>query len=288
MAKTATKRKLRTSHISSVISISLVLFMLGLMGLLILNATQLSNYVKENIGISITLEDHIKEVEIRKLQKTLDASEFVKSTKFVDKETAARMLQEKLGEDFISFLGYNPLKSEIDVKLYARYANPDSIAKIEKSFTKHKQVQEVYYQESLIHLVNKNVRRISLILFGFSAVLLIISFTLINNTIRLAIYAQRFIINTMQLVGATRSFIRKPFVNKSFLHGFMGALIANAMLLGVIYFSQKELKQVISFNNPEILGMLFLFIILTGLFISWISTLFAVNKYLRIESNALY
>jgi cell division transport system permease protein len=283
-----TKRRLRSSYITSVISISLVLFMLGLMGLLILNANQLSNYVKENIGVSIILKDNVKEVEIRKLQKTLDATNFVKATEFVDKETAAKELQKELGEDFISFLGYNPLKATIDVKLYAEYANPDSIAVIEKDFTRYSQIQEVYYQKSLVHLVNDNVKRISIILLGFSALLFIISFTLINNTIRLSIYSQRFIINTMQLVGATRSFIRKPFMGKGFLHGFLGALIANAMLSGVIYFSQKELRQVISFDHAELVGVLFLLIIVMGLFITWISTLFAVNKYLRLESRSLY
>lgn len=283
-----TKRKLRSSYITSIISISLVLFMLGLMGLLILNANQLSNYVKENIGLSIILKENIKEVEIRKLQKTLDATNYVKATNFVDKETAAKQLQEELGEDFISFLGYNPLQATIDVKVFAQYANPDSIAMIEKDFIKYSQVQEIYYQKSLVHLVNDNVKRISLILFGFSAILFIISFTLINNTIRLSIYSQRLLINTMQLVGATRGFIRKPFMNKGILHGFLGALIANAMLSGVIYLSQKELRQVISFNNTELVGVLFLLIIITGLFITWISTFLAVNKYLRLESRAIY
>jgi cell division transport system permease protein len=283
-----TKRKLRSSYITSIISISLVLFMLGLMGLLILNANQLSNYVKENIGLSIILKENIKEVEIRKLQKTLDATNYVKATNFVDKETAAKQLQEELGEDFISFLGYNPLQATIDVKVFAQYANPDSIAMIEKDFIKYSQVQEIYYQKSLVHLVNDNVKRISLILFGFSAILFIISFTLINNTIRLSIYSQRLLINTMQLVGATRGFIRKPFMNKGILHGFLGALIANAMLSGVIYLSQKELRQVISFNNTELVGILFLLIIITGLFITWISTFLAVNKYLRLESRSIY
>jgi cell division transport system permease protein len=283
-----TKRRLRSSYITTTISISLVLFMLGLTGLLILNANQISNYVKENIGVSVILNDNVKEVEIRRLQKTLDASSYVKATKFVDKETAAKEFQEQLGEDFIAFIGHNPLKATIDVKLYANYANQDSIAKIEKDLLKHSQVLEVDYQKSLVHLVNENVRKISLIILGFTALLFIISFTLINNTIRLSIYSQRFIINTMQLVGATRSFIRKPFMGKSFLHGILGALIANVMLAGVIYLSQKELSQVITFENVEMIGILFLIIVGIGVFITWISTLLAVNKYLRLESRSLY
>lgn len=283
-----TKRRLRSSYITTTISISLVLFMLGLTGLLILNANQISNYVKENIGVSVILNDNVKEVEIRRLQKTLDASSYVKATKFVDKETAAKEFQEQLGEDFIAFIGHNPLKATIDVKLYANYANQDSIAKIEKDLLKHSQVLEVDYQKSLVHLVNENVRKISLIILGFTALLFIISFTLINNTIRLSIYSQRFIINTMQLVGATRSFIRKPFMGKSFLHGILGALIANVMLAGVIYLSQKELSQVITFENVEMIGILFFIIVGIGVFITWISTLLAVNKYLRLESRSLY
>ncbi|GAB7088956.1 cell division protein FtsX [Marinifilum fragile] len=282
------KRRLRSSYITSVISISLVLFMLGLTGLLILNANQLSNYVKENIGISIILKDNAKEVDIRRLQKNLDATEFVKSTEFVDKETAAKELQEELGEDFISFLGYNPLQATIDVKLYAEYANPDSIAVIEKDFTRYSQVQEVYYQKNVVHLVNDNVKFISFFLLGCSVVLFIISFTLINNTIRLSIYSQRLIINTMQLVGATGSFIRKPFMQTGLLHGFLGALIANSLLSGFIYFLQRMFRQVITFDNTELVGALFLLIVILGLFITWISTLFAVNKYLRLESRSLY
>ena len=174
----ASKRRLRTSYFSSIISISLVLFMLGLMGLLVLNAKQLSNYVKENIGLSVVLKDNVKEVEIRRLQKILDASAFVKSTKFIDKETAAKELQEDLGEDFISFLGYNPLLATIDVKLHAEYANPESIGEIEKNLSKHEQIQEIYYQKSLVHLVNENVKKISLILLLATALVKIFRQTL--------------------------------------------------------------------------------------------------------------
>jgi len=284
----ASKRRLRTSYFSSIISISLVLFMLGLMGLLVLNAKQLSNYVKENIGLSVILKDNVKEVEIRRLQKTLDASSFVKSTKFIDKETAAKDLQKDLGEDFVSFLGYNPLLATIDVKLYADYANPESIAKIEKNLAKHDEIHEIYYQKSLVHLVNENVKKISLILLAFSGLLFLISATLINNTIRLSIYSHRMLIKTMQLVGATRGFIRKPFMGRSFWHGVLGAIIANLLLVGVIYISQRELSGIITFDNVEILGLLFILIILIGIIITWISTFLAVNKFLRIDTRHLY
>ena len=282
------KHRLRTSYFSSIISISLVLFMLGLMGLLVLNAQQLSNYVKENIGLSVILKDNVKEVEIRHLQKILDASSFAKSTKFIDKETAAKDLQKDLGEDFISFLGYNPLLATIDVKLYANYANSKSISTIEKKLSKYDEIQEIYYQKSLVHLVNENVKRISLILLGFGGILFLISITLINNTIRLVIYSQRMLIKTMQLVGATRGFIRRPFVARSFWHGTLAAIIANLLLCGVIYLSQKELQEVISFENVEMLGLLFILIIMVGIVITWISTVFSVNRFLRIDTRYLY
>ncbi len=285
---TTSKKQSRSSYITLIISIALVLFLLGLLGLLVLNANKISKSVKENIRISVVIKDNVKDVEIRRLQKTLNAERYVKSTRFVDDQTAARNFEKELGQEFTKFLGYNPLKSTIEVKLYADYANTDSIARIEKHIVKLSQVSEVDYQKSLIHLVNDNVKRISIIILLFSVLLFIISFTLINNTIRLSIYSQRFIINTMQLVGATRSFIRRPFVRKSLLYGFLAALFANALLAVVIYWTEKEFGEVITLSNYEMIGILFILVILLGLFVTWISTLFAVNKYLRLESDKLY
>ncbi len=285
---TTSKKQSRSSYITLVISIALVLFLLGLLGLLILNANKISKSVKENIGVSVVIKNNVKEVEIRRLQKTLDASRYVKSTKFVDDKTAARNFEKELGQEFTKFLGYNPLQPVIEVKLYAGYANTDSIAKIESRLMKLPQVYEVDYQKSLVHLVNDNVRRIGFIILIFSILLFTISFTLINNTIRLSIYSQRFIINTMQLVGATRSFIRRPFVRKSLLYGFFGALLANLLLSAVIFWTQKQFGQVVALSNYEMTGLLFLLVILIGLFVTWISTLFAVNKYLRLDSDKLY
>jgi len=283
-----TRRRLRSSYMTSIVSISLVLFLLGLMGLLMLNAKKLSVYVKENIGFSIILKDNVKEVDIIRLQKNLDAARYVKTTEYITKEKAARELQEDLGEDFIEFLGYNPLLASIDVRLYADYANPDSIAVIEKDLQEYDQVKEVFYQKSLVHLVNENVRKISLIILLFSALLFLIAMALINNTIRLSVYSKRFIINTMQLVGATRGFIRRPFLFKSALHGIYGAFIAIALLIGILYFAQKELKEIISLQDVEIIGILFFFVLLVGIIINWISTFFAVNKFLRLKADDLY
>lgn len=283
-----TKRKLRSSYLTSIISISLVLFLLGLVGLLILNAKRLSDYVKENIGFTIILNDNIKEVDIIRLQKNLDARKYVKSTDFITKEEAAAELMEELGENFIDFLGYNPLGNSIEVRFYAAYANPDSIALIENEILDHEGIKEVFYQKSLVHLVNENVKKIGLTIFIFSILLFLIAVALINNTIRLSVYSRRFLINTMKLVGATQSFIRRPFLKKSAVHGIYAALIAIILLLGVIYLARQELMDIVSFRDLDILGILFLNVLVLGIVINWISTFFAVHKYLKLDSDQLY
>jgi len=282
------KRKLRSSYFTSIVSISLVLFLMGLVGLLALNANRLAIHVKENIGFSVILKEEAKEVDIIRLQKNLDAKVYVKSTDYISREEAAQQTREALGEDFIEFLGYNPLPASIDVKFYAEYANIDSIASIELDLQRFDEVQEVIYQKSLIHLVNDNVRKISLIILAFSGLMFFIAIALVNNTIRLSVYARRFLINTMQLVGATRSFIRRPFLLRSAGHGIYAAIIAILLLIGVIYLIQKEFMEMISFKDVEILGILFIFVILLGIILNWISTFFAVNKYLRMKSDDLY
>jgi cell division transport system permease protein len=283
-----TRKKLRSSYATSIISISLVLFLLGIVGLLLLNAQRLRTHVLENLGFSIVLKEEAKEVDIIRLQKNLDAKAYVKSTDYITKEEAARETSEELGENFIEFLGYNPLPASIVVKFYADYANPDSIASIEKELQRFDEVDEVMYQESLIHLVNENVRKISLIILAFSAVMFFIAIALVNNTIRMSVYARRFLINTMQLVGATRSFIRKPFLLRSAGHGIYAAIIAILLLVGVIYLIQQEFMEVISFQDIDILGILFIGVILIGIILNWISTYFAINKYLRMKSDDLY
>jgi len=283
-----TRLRLQSSYVTSIISISLVLFLLGLVGLLILNTRKLSDYVKENIGFSVILKDNVKEVEMIRLQKNLDATRYVKATEYITKEKAARELQEELGEDFVDFLGYNPLLASIDVHLYASYANPDSIAVIENDLQQYPQVKEVFYQKSLVHLVNENVKKISIIILLFSGLLFLIAVALINNTIRLSVYSKRFLIRTMQLVGATRGFIRRPFLYKSAAHGIIGALIAVGLLVTTLYFIQNEFNEIISLQDFRILAVLFVSVLLLGIIINWISTYFAVNKYLNIKTDDLY
>lgn len=288
MSDKYSKRRLTGASITTIVSLSLVLFMLGLLGIIILNTNKLSNNLKENIGFQVILNDNVKDVDVAKMQKTLDASDYVKSTEFITKDEAAKRLQKDLGEDFINFLGYNPLLASINVHLKAEYANPDSLAWIEKEMLESKLVKEVIYQKSLVNLINENVKKISLVILGFSSLLMIIALALINNTIRLSIYSKRFIIKTMQLVGATQGFIRRPFVLNGIKHGIYGAIIAIVMLIGVLYFAQKQLPELAELQDQKMLATLFGLVIVLGIIISWISTSSAVSKYLRLRSDDLY
>ena len=281
-------RRLKSSYFSTIVSISLVLFMLGLVGLIMLNTKKLSDYVKENIGFSIILKENVKEVDIVQLQKSLDATGYVKSTEYITKEEAAKSLQTDLGEDFIGFLGYNPLLASIDVRLDADYANNDSIAWIEKDLLQSSKIKEVFYQKSLIDLVNENVRKISLVILVFSALLLVIAIALINNTIRLSIYSKRFLIKTMQLVGATERFIRKPFVITGIIQGVYGAFVAIGLLVGILYMAQKKFPELFELQDMQLSISLFGIVIILGIFIAWISTALAVRKYLRLKTEDLY
>jgi len=282
------KKRLFSSYLTTTLSISMVLFLVGLMSILLVNAKRLSDYMMENIGVTLIINEDARDVDVIKLQKKLEATEYIKSTRFVDKETAAKELQNELGEDFVEFLGYNPLLASIDIKLYAVYANPDSLILLEKKFLELPEVSEVHYQRNLVKQLNRNVSKMSLILMVLSSLMLIIFIALINNTIRLSIYSKRFLINTMQLVGATRAFIRRPFVSKGILHGIYGAIIACTMIMGIIYSYQKELMGIIDFRNIETLGIIVGMVFLMGMLISGISTYFAVNKFLRLKFDELF
>lgn len=282
------KRRLRSSYATTMVSITLVLFMMGMFGLIILHTKKLSDYVKENISISIIMKEGVKEAGIIQLQKTLDASPFTKSTEYITKEEAAKEMMEELGEDFISFLGFNPLLPAIDLRLKANYANPDSMSIIEYQLVEDKNVKEVFYQKSLVHLINKNIRRIGIVILGFSGLLLLIAIALINNTIRLTVYSRRFLIRSMQLVGATRGFISRPFVFKGILQGFVSALIAIVLLAVIVYFSQKEFPELVNLQDVDLFASLFAFVVILGICLAWISTFFAVRRYLRINVDKLY
>lgn len=282
------KTRLRSSYLTLVISVSLVLFLLGVLGLVLINARELSDYLRESLSFSIMLDDEAKEPDIRMLQKDLDAKPYVKSTEYVSKDAAAVKMKKELGEDFINFLGENPLPPTIDVYLYAGYTSPDSVSKIEKYVREYPFVKEVYVQESLLFLINENVRKISFFLLIMSTFLFLIALTIINNTIRLSIYSRRFLIRTMQLVGATRGFIRRPFIIQSALQGLLAALVAMSLLLGLLYLIEKEFLLLFSFESTYLLVLLGAAIIITGVLINIISTFFSVNRYLSISEDQLY
>ena len=282
------KKRVFRSWLTSTVSISLVLLMLGALLVILANAGRLSDYVREQIGFTLVLNEELKEADVTRLQKALESADYVKSARYIDKETAARELTEELGEDFTDFLGFNPLFASMDVKLFASYTNSDSLLVIEKEFLKHPQVKEVYYQKDLLAVINENVRKISLFLLVVSALTGFIFVSLINNTIRISIYSERFTINTMQLVGATRSFVRKPFLRRGLSLGISGALVANALLFSVIFSFRKELGGIIDPADLKVLVPLFLLVIVLGMAISWISTWFAVNKFLKLKFDELF
>lgn len=283
-----TKRQLRSSYITTTISIALVLFLIGIIGLLWLNTNRLAKTIKENMGFTVLIKSDAADAEVKQLEKQLAASQFVKSATFISKDEAARIMKEELGEDFVGFLGHNPLPASIEVKLVAEYATTERITQIEKDLLKHPEVKEVSYRRDMISTINKNIRRITLVIGIFCALLMFIAIALINNTIRISIYAKRFLIRTMQLVGATNGYIRRPFLLSSILYGFIGSFIAILLLSGLIYYSSRELKGFIGFEVYDIIGLLFFLVILTGILISMISTFFAVNKFLNIHTDKLY
>jgi len=282
------KKRIFKSYLTSTISISMVLFLIGMLGVVLLNAERLAKYVRENIGFTLILNEGVQESEIAELQKSLKASDFVKTVEYVDKETAAERLKKDLGEDFTGFLGYNPLLSSVDVKLKADFATPEKLVVLEKKFMEYPQVKEVSYQRDIVDIINENVQKIGVILIFFSILLLLIFFSLINNTIRISIYSQRFIINTMLLVGATDRFIRYPFVKRSIWYGVFGALIANILLFILMLSYSQELTGIINLDDFKIFGIVFFADLILGVMISWSSTYFAVNKFIRLKFDELF
>ena len=273
---------------SIVISMSLVLFLLGILGFLLINANRLSNHVKQNIGFSVMIKEGVKDVDIMQLQKLIDAKTYSLESDWVTKEDAAKGLQEQLGEDFIAFLGYNPLLESIDIKLKSSYANPDSLLILQQQLTKNDLVHEVFYQKDLVEKINENIRKMSIFLLSFCILLFILSFTLINNTIRLTVYSKRFLIRTMKLVGATNKFIKGPFLSDSIYNGIYSSLVAICMLLTVFQLLQSDMPDFLNIQDFKSMGIIFACIFVAGILFTWLSTFFALRKYLRIKESEIY
>lgn len=275
--------------VTSGISTALVLLLLGLVTFFVLTAHNLSVYVKENISFSIIISDDMKEADILKLQKKLDKEPFVKQSEYISKKQALREQTEAMGTDPQEFLGYNPFSASIEIKLRSEYANSDSIARIEKLIKKNStNIQEVLYQKELIDAVNENIRNISLLLLGLAVILTFISFALINNTIRLAIYSKRFLIHTMKLVGASWSFIRRPFLRRNFWIGVMAAVVADAILWGAAWWLVSYEPDLVEIITPEVMVVVSAAVLVFGVVITWLCALLSINKYLRMKASTLY
>lgn len=284
----ASAKKTKTIYISTVFGIALVLLMIGLLGLILVHANNLSRYVKENIVLNIFVDDAAREADVLQLQKQLEINPMVKQTQYVSKELAARNLQKDLGEDFVKFLGYNPLSQSLDVYLNAEYANNADITKFKTQLLKNPLIKEVKYQQSLVDDMNKNLTSISLVILAFAAIFVVVSVALINNTIRLAIYSQRFLIKSMQLVGATKGFIRKPFLLYGIWHGLLGGLIAVIILVVTLSLAVNQVPELVILQNYTEFIIVFLGVVGLGVFISAFSTYLAVNKFLRLKIYDLY
>ena len=281
-------RKGKSAYFVPTISISLVLIVVGMLVFILLNARAISDHVKRNIGFAVIVKDNTNEAEIKRVQKILDTQPYVYTSKYITKEQAAKSFKKEMGEDFERILGANPLLPSIEIKLNPAYANNDSLAMIEKGLARFDIIHEVYYQKSMIESINENIRRITIIFLIVGAVLVLISFTLIRNMIHLAVYSQRLLIKTMQLVGATPFFICKPFVYGSMWRGFFGALIANLVLLGAIFFVQENVGNVINIMRQDVILFMVAFVILSGVVLSFFSAWFSVRRYLRRDLNDLY
>ncbi len=284
------QRRISSAYLTSGISITLVLFTLGFLGMILLHAQNLSNYILENIGFEIIMSDQTKEAEILQLQKTLDTKPFVKSTRYITKEEATKRLTDLLGEEFTGFMGEsdNPLLPSIDVRFKAAWANGDSIAKIEQEVLANQAVKEVYYQKSMVNLINTNLQKISIILVAFSVLLFVIALALINNTIRLSVFSKRFIIRTMQLVGATEGFIRRPFLFLGMAQGALSAIVASLLLYLAMKGIISQVPELEVLTSPETRFYLYFFIVLTGVLITFFSTYMAVSRYLKMKSEQFY
>jgi len=282
------KRKLISSYFSVVISIALVLFLLGCLGLLVLNAKKVADHFKEQVVVTIYLNESAKEVEINQLKKSLAMADYTKRTKYVSKEQAAELMKAETGEDFMDFVGYNPLQNSIDVYLKADYVTNETLTGITEGLSNKKFIEEIRYDNDLVELMNDNVKKISFWILILSGLFTLIAVLLINSSIRLAVYSKRFIIKTMQMVGATKSFIRRPFISKSVQLGIIGSIVAMIGMGVVLYYLNNTFPELEFLRNPVLIISLFASILLLGILITWISTFIATQRFLNLKTDQLY
>ena len=282
------KRRLISSYFSVVISIALVLFLLGLLGMLVLNAKTISNNFKERVVMTVYLNDTAKEVEINQLEKSLTLASYIKETKYISKEDAADFMKGEYGEDFLDDIGHNPLQNSIEVNLKADFVTEQRLDSISQATLTKKFVDDVRYDKDLVSMMNSNVKRISLWVLIISALFTLIAVLLINSSIRLSVYSKRFTIKTMQMVGATKQFIRRPFIWKSIKLGIIGAIIALIGMAVVLYYVDKTFADLELLSNPILIAGLFLGVFVLGIVITWISTYIATQRFLNLKTDQLY
>ena len=282
------KRRLQSSYISVVISIALVLFMVGILSLIVLKSTKVANYVKEKVAITLFIKDNVTQKQIKTFRESLLKEEFTKKAIYTSKAQAAKRFSEQIGEDFLEFLGENPLKNGVDIYLKADYVTPEKVAELEQRFQKNAFVADVSYDKPLINLLTKNIKRISFWLLVLSSFFALIAMILINSSIRLSIYSKRFNIKTMQMVGATKGFIRRPFIFRSLKLGLLGALIALMGIAVIIYYLDKYIPALNFLEDYITLAYISGIVIISSLIITWISTFFATQRFLNLQTDELY
>ena len=282
------KRRLRSSYFSVIISIALVLFLVGLFGLIVIKTNSISKHFKEQVAISVFLKDNAKKSNIEILQAELKKADYTKSVVYVSKDKAAEKYSEDLGENFLEFLGENPLKNAIDVTLKSEFVTPEKMAEIEKNMSIRSIVDEVVFDKPLIEILTKNINRLSFWMLLFSGILTLIAVVLINSSIRLSVYSKRFTLKTMQMVGATKGFIRVPFILKSIQLGILGALVAIIALAGFIYYLHKTIPELDLLTDYKLMAILGVGIIVLGILITWLSTFFATRRFLNLRTEELY
>jgi len=282
------RKRLRSSYASVIISIALVLFLVGLLGLIVLKTQDLAQHFREQVTLNVFLKE-VKDIDqISEFKKLIKEKEFTKKVEFVSKEDAAKLMQEEIGQDFLEFLGTNPLKDVLNIHLKSEFVTAEKMKEIEKSLLENQLVYEISYDKPLIELLNKNIKQISLWILLFSGLLTLIAVVLINSSIRLSVYSKRFTIKTMQMVGATKGFIRRPFIWTSIKLGIFGAILAIIALTGMAYYIETQIPEISLLNNINLLIIVFGAVLLLGIVITWLSTFFATRRFLNLRTHELY
>ena len=282
------KRRVITSYFSVVLSIFLVLFLLGMLGLFVINSKRLSDNFKEEIAMTIFFKNEANDTILKAFEEEMKTAKFAKSFVYVSKEKAAEQHKKVIGEDFMQFLGVNPLQNSFDIHLKADYVNNMEITKIENRLRKNEMVADIVYDKQLVTLVNDNVKNISMWILIISGIFAFVSVLLINSSMRLSIYANRFIIKTMQMVGATKSFIRKPFIKRSIILGVIGSVLAIIALIGVLIYIQTNFPNLGIMDDQALIALVLLGVLVLGIVITWISTFFATQRFLNLRTDDLY